>query len=73
VPGGGAPLRVHQSDSGHLGPAEASGKTRVVFGSLGALQTDAVSFAIGDRAVAGGRVRTITVGASGRVSVRINE
>jgi type IV fimbrial biogenesis protein FimT len=73
VPGGGDPLRVHQLDSRHLGPAEASGRTRVVFGALGALQTDPMSFAVGDQGVVGGRIRTVSVGASGRVAVTTSQ
>jgi type IV fimbrial biogenesis protein FimT len=73
APGAGDALRVHEGESGRLGPMEAADETRVVFGSLGALQSNPVAFAVGDRGLVGGRVLFVKVGASGRIAVTTDD
>ena len=67
--GDAEPLRVHQPKASYLGPVEASGQGRVVFGSLGALRTAAVSFTVCDESIANVRCRLVDLAASGRVTI----
>lgn len=64
-----APMRVQEVQAVGIGPVEASGLGRVVFGSLGALETAPASFTIGDSTAARARVRVVELAASGRLAV----